>query len=168
MHAPAMNPPKSPVLRPITARDAEALRDLYAYSLRQNPAGFVQDPLRHGDIFSRAELYRKDNGEMLGLFSSSGELMGFGALQKKSPALCELCNLHLHPDFQGRGFGRYMAEHLIELAKTLEYRTIELHVTATQHKAISLYGSLGFAETRRQTYETHGQKFETIFMERTA
>ena len=168
MHAPAMNPPKNPVLRPITALDAEGLRNLYAYSLQQNPAGFVQDPLRHGDIFTRGEQYRKDNGEMLGLFSSTGALIGFGALQKKSPALCELCNLHLHPDFQGQGLGRHMAEHLIELAKTLRYKTVELHVTATQRKAISLYGSLGFTETRRQTYETHGQKFETIFMERAA
>ena len=164
-----MSPPrkeiKNPVLRSVLATDAEALRGLYAYSLRHNPAGFIQNPAFRGDIFERTQKYREENGEILGLFLPDGTLIGFGGLQKKKDGLCELCNLHLHPDFQGQGLGRHMCEHLINLARTLGYHIVELHVTATQKRALDLYRRLGFVETKRQEYAVELQKFETVFME---
>jgi len=159
------SPQPSATLRPISPADADQLRRLYAYSLQQNSAGFIQNASFHGDIFARAEKYQNDNGAMLGLFDENGTLLGFGGLKPTENGRAELCNLHLHPDYQGQGLGKQMALALIDEAKDLGYHTVELHVTVTQDKAIGLYKRLGFIETKRQVYDVEGQKFDTVFME---
>jgi ribosomal protein S18 acetylase RimI-like enzyme len=141
------------------------LRALYALSLKNNHAGFVQCPDFHGDIFARAQKYQEEQGEMLGLFDN-GKIIGCGGLKRKDAIRVELCNLHLHPDYQRRGLGRRLALALLEDAEALGYGVVELHVTVTQEPAIALYKSLGFTQTRRQVYETEGQSFDTIFMEK--
>jgi len=153
-------------IRDLVPADAPALRVLYARSVRENAAGFVQKPDFHGDIFARAEAYAESGGGMIGLFGQEEELLGFGGLKKKDAARAELCNLHVDSSLHGRGFGKYLAMELIDYAGQLGFDTVELHVTATQEKAIGLYRKLGFVETARRTFETAGQVFDTIFMER--
>jgi ribosomal protein S18 acetylase RimI-like enzyme len=154
-----------PVIRPLSADDAEPLRRLYALSLSRNAAGFVQNPDFHGDIYERAQKYAADHGEMLGLFSSTGELIGCGGLKNKGDGRAELCNLHLHPAYHGQGLGRRLAVTLMDDAEKLGYGILELHVTVTQTAAIGLYKSLGFRETRRQVYDVEGASYDTLFME---
>lgn len=155
-----------PVLRPIAPEDAPQLRELYKYSLERNAAGFVTCPNFHGDIYERAVGYQQQNGAMFGLFEDDGKiLIGFGGLKQKDGARVELCNLHLHPHYQGRGYGRLIANMLIDEARELGYGIIELHVTVTQENAIGLYKRLGFSETGRKVYDIEGKKFDTLFME---
>jgi ribosomal protein S18 acetylase RimI-like enzyme len=154
-----------PVIRPISAEDAEQLRRLYALSLGRNRDGFVQKPDFHGDIYDRAQKYAADNGEMLGLFSAEGTLLGFGGLKNKGDERVELCNLHLHPDYHGQGLGKRIAVTLMDDAEKLGYGVMELHVTVTQAAAIALYKNLGFRETKRQVFDVEGQSFDTVFME---
>ena len=45
------------------------------------------------------------------------------------------------------------------------YKTVELHVTATQQAALGLYKRLGFIETRRHAYDLLGKIYNTVFME---
>lgn len=156
---------KVPLIRPITADDAEQLRKLYALSVANNRAGFVQCPDFHGDIFERAQKYTADNGEMLGLFAADGSLLGFGGLKNKGAEHAELCNLHLHPDHHGQGLGKRLAVTLMEDAEKLGYGILELHVTVTQTAAIGLYKNLGFRETKRQVYDVEGGSYDTLFME---
>jgi len=153
------------VLRPIATCDADQLRALYKLSLSKNTQGFVQKPDYHGDIFARAEKYQSENGAMFGLFTADDQLLGFGGLKATSPGRVELCNLHLHPDYQGQGLGKRLTLALIDEAEELGYQTVELHVTVTQTAAIGLYKRLGFIETRRQVYHVEGQTFDTVFME---
>ena len=159
------NPQQSPLLRPINPDDADQLRKLYALSLKRNREGFVQCPDFHGDIFARAQKYQSENGEMLGLFTAEGVLIGMGGLKNKGQDRVELCNLHLHPDYHGQGHGKRLAMELVSDAEDLGYGVVELHVTVTQKAAIGLYASLGFRETKRQVYDVEGQSFDTLFME---
>ncbi|MDE1152134.1 MAG: GNAT family N-acetyltransferase [Micavibrio sp.] len=165
MSTPQNSPKQNAVLRPINPADADQLRRLHAHSLQKNAAGFIQNATFHGDIFARAEKYQNDNGAMLGLFDDNGTLLGFGGIKPTENGRAELCNLHLHPDYQGQGLGKQMALALIDEAKDLGYHTVELHVTVSQDKAIGLYKHLGFVETKRQVYDVEGQKFDTVFME---
>lgn len=154
------------ILRPVTEADAEQLRALYKYSLQKNAQGFVQNPDFHGDIAVRAAEYQGNNGAMLGLFADDDRtLLGFGGLRQKENNRAELCNLHVHPHQQGKGYGKYIAQVLVDDARELGYDTIELHVTATQNAAIGLYKSIGFSETGRQVFAVDGASYDTIFME---
>lgn len=153
------------VLRPVSPDDAAQLRALYQLSLARNTEGFVQKPDYHGDIAARAEKYVSENGAMLGLFTADNELLGFGGLKSTTPGRVELCNLHLHPQYQGQGLGKRLTLALMDEAQELGYQTVELHVTVTQTAAIGLYKRLGFVETRRQVYHVEGQTFDTLFME---
>lgn len=152
------------VIRPISPADYDQLRDLYKYSLSKNAQGFVQRIEFHGDIAERAAQYQNTNGAMLGIFQDD-TLIGFGGLKQAENNRVELCNLHLHPHQQGKGFGKWLAQVLIQDAEALGYDTVELHVTATQNAAISLYKKLGFVETKRQLYDVEGNSYDTIFME---
>jgi len=152
------------VIRPISPADYSQLRDLYKYSLAKNAKGFVQKLEFHGDIAARAEKYQNSNGTMLGIFQDH-TLIGFGGLKQAKNNRAELCNLHLHPQQQGKGLGKRLAQILIQDAEELGYDTVELHVTATQVAAINLYRKLGFVETKRQVYDVEGQSYDTIFME---
>lgn len=154
------------ILRPVTETDAEQLRALYRFSLQKNAEGFVQNPDFHGDIHARASDYQNNNGTMLGLFADDDRtLFGFGGLKQKENNRAELCNLHVHPHQNGKGYGKHIALTLIDDARELGYDTLELHVTATQSAAIGLYRKLGFSETGRQVYSVEGGSYDTIFME---
>ncbi len=154
------------VLRPVTAADAEQLRALYKFSLQKNQDGFVQSQDFHGDIYARAESYQQNNGSMLGLFADDDRtLLGFGGLKQTENNRVELCNLHVHPHQHGKGFGKFLAQTLIDDARDLGYDTVELHVTATQDAAIGLYRRLGFSETGREVFVVEGSSYDTIFME---
>lgn len=156
---------KIPLLKPISPADADQLRKLYEYSLKLNPQGFVACPTFHGDIYDRAVKYQQNNGAMFGLFDENNKLLGFGGLKQKDGGRAELCNLHLHPDYQGQGNGKLLAYMIIDEARDLKYDVLELHVTVTQEKAIGLYKRLGFKETGRKVYDVDGQRFDTLFME---
>lgn len=154
------------ILRPVTAADAEQLRDLYKFSLQKNQGGFVQAMSFHGDIYARAESYQQNNGTMLGLFADDDRtLLGFGGLKQKENNRAELCNLHVHPHQHGKGLGKFLALTLIDDARDLGYDTVELHVTATQDAAIGLYRRLGFSETGREVFVVESGSYDTIFME---
>lgn len=151
-------------IRPVAAQDADDMRALYVLSLRANAPGFVQDLSYHGDIFARATQYQSNRGEMLGIFADGG-LKGFGGLVRVDDSRVELGKLHLHPELQGLGIGRRMAEALIARARALGYDVITLHVTVTQKAAIGLYRKLGFVETERRVCTVLDADFDTVFME---
>ncbi|MDP2205660.1 MAG: GNAT family N-acetyltransferase [Alphaproteobacteria bacterium] len=154
------------ILRPVTEADTEQLRALYKYSLQKNAQGFVQNVDFHGDIAARAQDYQNNNGAMLGLFADDGRtLLGFGGLRQAENNRVELCNLHVHPHQHGKGYGKFIAQVLVDDARELGYDSIELHVTATQSAAIGLYKRLGFSETGRQVFAVDGASYDTIFME---
>jgi ribosomal protein S18 acetylase RimI-like enzyme len=154
-------------IRPLVlddAAEAEALRQLYAFSLGKNARGFVQDISFHGDIALRAGLYRHNNGDMLGVFDDN-KMIGMGGIRGKDEARVELCNLHLLPECQGRGIGKQLSLTLIDDAKKRGYKVMELHVTNTQENAIGLYTRLGFKQTHQHVYTIHGVDYDTVFME---
>jgi len=56
-------------------------------------------------------------------------------------------------DFRGQGYGRQLAEYLLQQAVRLGARTASLEVRESNHRAISLYRNLGFqAVGRRKRY----------------
>lgn len=57
-----------------------------------------------------------------------------------------ILNLCVRPELQGRGLSRQLLNHLLELAGSLDVRTVFLEVRPSNHRALRLYTDAGFCE----------------------
>lgn len=152
----------------VKPHDFDELATLYSHSIKCNPHGFIQDLSFHGPVQSMCLQFQNTGGTMIRA-RLHDRLVGMGALRTVSPTRTELCKLHLHPDYQGCGYGKQMTLHLMQLAKIKNFSEVELHVTKTQKAAIGLYDKLGFKRIKQSVYQTeiNGEHlaFDTIYME---
>ena len=66
---------------------------------------------------------------------------------------CQIFNLSVHPDWQGRGLGRQMLRHLLWLARKRNADMAFLEVRVSNTAALALYRAEGFCEiSRRRNY----------------
>ena len=154
----------------LTADDHAAVEALYTLSVKANPDGFIQDLSFHGSIVEMATAFIQNGGDMRVAKAADGTLVGMGALRPIDTTRTELCKLHVHPRFQGFGYGKKLSHDLLEQAQKKSFKVVELHVTETQKAAIGLYKKLGFQTVKTDTYQTevHGQMttFPTVYMEK--
>lgn len=85
-------------------------------------------------------------------------LAGCIAMRSLGEGISEMKRLYVRPEFRGRGFGRAMAERLIEEARGIGYTKMRLDtLPGRMDQAIAMYRSLGFQEIGRyydNPYET--------------
>jgi putative acetyltransferase len=78
---------------------------------------------------------------------SGGVLLGVGALREVEPQHVELKSMHTAEASRGRGVGRAMVAHLLDVARSRGYRRVSLE-TGTMEAfapARALYAAAGFA-----------------------
>ncbi|WP_410016493.1 ribosomal protein S18-alanine N-acetyltransferase [Sodalis sp. C49] len=77
-----------------------------------------------------------------------------------------LFNIAVHPDFQRRGLGRSLLEHLIAQLEQRDILTLWLEVRQSNRPAIALYRSLGFNDVtvRRDYYPSAVGREDAIIM----
>lgn len=75
-------------------------------------------------------------------------LAACGAIKQLDPAHGELKSMRAHPDYRGRGAGRAILLHLLEVARGRGYARVSLETGAPEQflPARRLYESHGFAE----------------------
>ena len=150
-------------------KDLGVLSDLYTFSIKCNPSGFVQDISFHGSLEMIIFDLKSHGGDFL-VGKLHNRIIAMGGLRKVSEKRVELCKLHVHPKFHGYGYGKEMTNRLIRRAEELSFEEMELHVTNTQKAALGLYRSLGFYETDQKVYylDLQGEKksFDTVYMEK--
>ena len=79
------------------------------------------------------------------LFLYAGNVIGHGILSVAAGE-SHLLNVCINPDYQGRGFGRLLVEHMIALARRRRAERIFLEVRPSNTVAYNLYETLGFNE----------------------
>jgi [ribosomal protein S18]-alanine N-acetyltransferase len=57
-----------------------------------------------------------------------------------------IMNLCVHPNFQRRGFGRQLIEHVLQKAREKHAHIVFLEVRRSNHPAIMLYEQMGFMQ----------------------
>jgi len=78
----------------------------------------------------------------------------------------EILDVAVADPLRGRGLGRLLVEHAIELCRSQEVALLALEVRVSNLAAISLYRQLGFRETgRRKRYYENGE--DAILMDYT-
>jgi len=105
--------------------------------------------------------YAPPRGRLL-IACEGSEPIGCAALRPRQNNECEMKRLYVRPAFQGRGFGRRLAEEVIAQARAIGYSAIVLDTLPSMGIALRLYEALGF--TRRSAYYATPLP-ETIFME---
>lgn len=94
----------------------------------------------------------------------SDRLVGHGVMSI-AVGECQILNLCVHPDWQGRQFGRRLLRRLLAIAHQRQADTAFLEVRRSNHAAIHLYQAEGFCEVGlRRNYYPKGQGREDAIL----
>ena len=93
--------------------------------------------------------YSEGNDDELYIIESDGKPSGMISLYNISDGKAEWGRIAVHPDLQGRGYGKKALQLIIERAKQKSLINLYCYVKKDNNKAIHLYESLGF-ETERE------------------
>ncbi len=93
--------------------------------------GIFRDCLRIGYV---CQVYENESG-----------ILGYGVMSVAAGE-CHILNICVHPDYQRRGLGQAMVEHLLDIAVRNKARMAFLDVRISNETARHLYQVLGFNE----------------------
>lgn len=98
------------------------------------------------------EALQAEAENLLGCFvvaEENGELLGYGGMHCVCGE-CYVANIAVFPEHRRKGAGRAVLQALEQEARRRDGEFLTLEVRASNHAAIALYTSLGFAEEGRR------------------
>ena len=85
-------------------------------------------------------------------------LIGFGRILEDG-IMCMFYDVCVHPDYQGKGNGTLLMDHLIDKIKDKEYISIGLFVWEGNETATEFYGKCGFEMVPAMELKKHMKHF---------
>lgn len=98
------------------------------------------------------------------LLEQDGQGYGCVALERAEPDVCYLDRLTVLPAFRRRRFGEFLVRHVLDEARRLGARRVEIGIIAEHHELRAWYERLGFVE--RETKRFAHLPFTVLFMYR--
>ncbi len=90
--------------------------------------------------------YAPPEGRLI-LVTFETQAAGGVALHKIEDHVCEMKRLYVRPQFRGKGFGKALAERVINEAREIGYKKLRLDtVEPVMRTAVAMYRTLGFRE----------------------
>ncbi len=130
-------------IRSATNADADAARTLifgvldeYGLSTEHQGVDADLDDLE-GNYIARGGLFEL-------LEDDDGRLVGTVGLFPKEDGVCELRKMYLLPEARGKGLGKRIMDRILDRARSLGFRRIELETAAALVEAMGLYARYGF------------------------
>ena len=105
-----------------------------------------------------------DKGARYYLGEEGGKACGCVALERANPEVCYLERLAVLPQFRRKGFGKALVDHLLEEARALGARRVEIGIIAEQGELRAWYERLGFVPTKTARFDH--LPFRVLFMYR--
>ncbi|MBD0262026.1 MAG: GNAT family N-acetyltransferase [Tolypothrix sp. Co-bin9] len=114
------------------------------------------------DIDDVRSHYLDNKGTFLVLVDDD-KVVGCGGIRRLNDDICELKRMWLLKDYRGQGFGKKMAQMLLDFAKKAGYKKVRLDCgdEQKQAQAVNLYKQLGF-----YVIERYNDSICTVFMEK--
>nr|WP_283126623.1 ribosomal protein S18-alanine N-acetyltransferase [Providencia stuartii] len=114
---------------------------------------FLIEKLSHDFPWSERVFYGNQGEKYHNIkISVDNQIVGFAITQCILDE-ATLFNIAIHPDYQGKGYGRVLMEHLIDDLSSKNVLTLWLEVRESNAAALHLYDKLGFHQvTVRKDY----------------
>lgn len=132
-------------VRPARAEDATAVTECVAAAYRHYIARLGKPPGPMLDDY--AEVIRQHHVFVL---ADGARVIGVLVLIRQAQGIL-LDNVAVHPDSQGRGFGRKLLAFAEEEARRAGFAAITLYTNEHMTENIELYKKLGYVETERRS-----------------
>ena len=134
------------IIRNASNEDGKSVQQVVFSVLRE----YGLRPDEHGkdSDLSNIELNYFSNNGYFGIveFKPDGSIVGTFGLIRIDEYTCELRKMYLLKQARGKGVGKAMLEHAIQVAHEKKYRRIILETISPLKEAISLYRKRGFKE----------------------
>jgi putative acetyltransferase len=126
------------------AADDPRKPDVQALLARHRAFALGQTPPEHAFALDSAGLL--DQAITFFSLREDGRLLAIGAIRQLDPQHAEIKSMHTAEAARGRGIGRAMLTHLLEVARARDFRQVSLETgtTAAFAPARALYASAGF------------------------
>lgn len=89
--------------------------------------------------------YAPPKGRLV-LAYEDAQVIGCVGLREFEPGVCEMKRMYIREEFRKKGYGRSLAEKIIDIARGTGYQYMRLDTVPWMEPAIGLYQSLGFYE----------------------
>lgn len=98
--------------------------------------------------------HQMDNGQVFELLFEDKNIVGFVAyeINCKETGLLKIQKIYLLPETQGKGFGKFMIDEVIKIAKTNQQKGVFLNVNK-YNNAQFFYEKLGFTITKDEVID---------------
>jgi L-amino acid N-acyltransferase YncA len=133
-------------VRPATAADAEAIRDIYNLEVTTSTVTFDLVPRTVADQIAWLE---QRSGTHAAVVATDGPtVVGFGSLSsyRDRPAYNTTVedSVYVHRDHRGRGVGRLVLAELVDTARARGFHTVLGRIVGGHEASIGLHAALGF------------------------
>ncbi len=105
------------------------------------------------EILSKPEEYIISKGGHILIAKSDAEIVGTCALIKVASVTYELSKMTIRDTYRGKGIGNLLMETVLEKAKIIGAKKLELYTQKFLPEAINLYKKFGFQEILKETYK---------------
>lgn len=97
------------------------------------------------ELNSLEQMYGTPQGGIV-FISEAGDPIGIVGIRKIDDVTGELKRMYVKPGHQGKGIGKLLIQHALQLAKDRGYIRVKLDTLKAMQPAISLYKQAGFYE----------------------
>jgi ribosomal protein S18 acetylase RimI-like enzyme len=148
------------ILQSYRDQDHDAVWELHNIALNQAGAHAGNGPW-DDDLHCIQKVYFDAGGYFVaGLLENV--IVAMGALKRSDQVRGEIKRMRVHLDFQRRGFGQQILDHLENRARNLGISQLHLDTTSGQTPAIAFYRKNGYMESHNEI----GHRFTLIFFEK--
>ena len=158
------------MIRAATASDIAAITSIYNDVIATTNAIYREDTV---DISERMAWFedKTSHGYPVIVAENDGTVVGYGVFG--SFRLGEGYNhtvehsVHVAPSHRGKGIGKQILEHLMDLAREQERKVMVAAIDSTNTASINLHAAYGFKESARmpRVAQKHGQLLDLVLMQ---